>query len=228
MSQSHSSSSDNCDKCAMNTLEMTRLQNKLKELELCYNSLANAYDDKCAQLSELQESLNQLTAIFSIASTLPPAVTEQTEHTEDTEHSADTERKEQLEHHHTHRHHAASCLKVNRIFQYLIQYKNEGVQFGRVYRGKITYILNDYHHLLEIHQYKEIYSLLPKDLKCNISKCKIMNKTNKINEINDIMDMIHIYICHSYQIYSMNKHDLITKIRPFNRYTYDCNMYYFD
>eukprot|EP01084_Bolivina_argentea_P315295 546207_1 len=59
-------------------------------------------------------------------------------------------------------------------------------------------------------------------------------KKNK-NIIYDIMDMIHIYICHSYHIGYRNicqllkpnelslKHDLISKIRPFNRFQTNIN-----
>ncbi len=66
------SSISNCNQCAINTLKLTQLKKKLKEMESNYNSLQLAhknkcneltdieieYDNKCQELTDLQESLN--------------------------------------------------------------------------------------------------------------------------------------------------------------------------
>eukprot|EP01084_Bolivina_argentea_P315292 546204_1 len=78
-------------------------------------------------------------------------------------------------------HSISQCFHIQRIFNYLLQYKKQPIVFEGVYSNKIVNILDDYHHILYEHynQYQEINGLKPQDLKCNISKCEIMFKEKK-------------------------------------------------
>ena len=85
-------------------------------------------------------------------------------------------------------------------------------------RGPRKCIINDYHHLLNLHlnednlsknksnqQFIQIYDLLTNDsnLKCDISKCLMYVRNNRerdnniINVEMDILDSIHCYFLHS-------------------------------
>eukprot|EP01084_Bolivina_argentea_P036544 67593_1 len=122
-----------------------------------------------------------------------------------------------------------TCISLQRLINFLKEYTNISNKDGTMseFMNSILkkYLINDYHHILDVHlneennsperianQFKRIYKKVSMNLECDISKCDGFSRNNRQREndatVNkrcyrnlsvhmDILDSIHCYFLHS-------------------------------
>eukprot|EP01084_Bolivina_argentea_P267017 453126_1 len=115
------------------------------------------------------------------------------------------------------------CNSIKRIEKCLALCNDSAITFHKLYRDRITDILNDYHHIIHDHrdEYDDIY---PKMRFCDATSCTILNAIS-CDGHTEIIYSIHMYMMHSYdlgyrrQLRLTNRTLNNTKIRKdFDRY----------